>query len=59
MANFNQSPLGQTSVSGTMANYSVTPSTPATDYTTGPQPLPIRYLDPPDGQLYPQRIPIS
>jgi hypothetical protein len=59
MANFDQSPVGQTSVSGTIANYSVIPSTPATDYTTGPQQLPIRYLEPPDGQLYPQTIPVE
>jgi hypothetical protein len=59
MANFNQSPSGQTSVSLPLASITLTAASPATGYTLGPQPRPIRYLEPPDGQLYPQTIPVE
>ncbi len=59
MANFNQSPNGQTSVAPALASVTFTAASPATGYTTGPRPAMVRYFDSPDGQLFPQLIPIS
>lgn len=60
MANFNQTPSGQTTVSGTVpAGDAFTITANTAGGTMGPRPAPIRYFESPDGQLHPQLIPIS
>jgi hypothetical protein len=59
MPNFDQSPAGQALVSATMQRYTNGSVTEAATAGLGPQPRPIRYVIPPDGQIYPDSIPAT